>query len=140
MFVKNAKNLARRESPEQGEREPVFTVKGKQYVVATFPASAAGVVVYVAPIGAIGGVNSRPAKAGDIVTLYGIGFGPVSPATGAGTIATRFVGLYQFNVQVPDVSAGDWPLVVQVGGTTVAPERSYYDAIAKLRLILALLS
>ena len=34
-------------------------------------------------------------------------------------LAPNFVGLYQFNVQVPSVPAGDWPLVVQVGNATI---------------------
>ena len=34
-------------------------------------------------------------------------------------LAPNFVGLYQFNVQVPNVSAGDWPLVVQSSGTAM---------------------
>ena len=123
-----------------------FAVSGKQYVVATFPVTGTGGLVYVAPTGAISGLNTHPAQAGDVITLYGIGFGPVSPTTGAGVIATQannlvspinimfgqtpaqvlyaglapgFVGLYQFNIQVPSMSAGDWPLVVQLGGTTL---------------------
>lgn len=125
---------------------PTFTVNGTQYVVATFPATNSGGVVYVAPTGAINGVNTRPATAGDVITLYGIGFGPVSPTNGAGVIATQsnsltnpvsvffgqtpatvlyqglapgLVGLYQFNVVVPSIGAGNWPLVVQAGGVTL---------------------
>jgi uncharacterized protein (TIGR03437 family) len=90
---------------------------------------------------------SHPAKAGDVLTIYGIGFGPVTPTTGAGVIATQAtsltnkvtflfgqtpatvsyqglapsnVGLYQFNVQVPTVSAGDSALTVMTGSTKVS--------------------
>jgi uncharacterized protein (TIGR03437 family) len=35
-------------------------------------------------------------------------------------VAPGFVGLYQFNIQVPDVPAGDWPLNFSVNGTAVA--------------------
>ena len=124
-----------------------FDVNGRQYVVATLPSSDPNSIVYVGNPGLISGVNMRPAKPGDVITLYGIGFGQVSPATGAGVIATQatnlvnpvtvmfgqtpatvlyaglapnFVGLYQFNVQVPSVSAGDSPLVLQIGGTTLS--------------------
>jgi uncharacterized protein (TIGR03437 family) len=124
-----------------------FVVSGKSYVVATFPTNDPNNIVYVGNTGAISGVNMRPAKSGDVITMYGIGFGPVSPTTGAGVIDTQatnltnalkilfgqteatvlyaglapnFVGLYQFNVQVPNVSANDWPVSIQVGGTTVA--------------------
>ena len=99
--------------------------------------------------GAIAGVNMRPAKPGETITLYGIGFGPVSPGTAAGSIAAQtnsvtnpvtvqfgstpaqaqyaglapgFVGLYQFNVKVPNVLDGDWALNVQVNGAPVAPD------------------
>jgi len=92
------------------------------------------------------GMPSHPAKAGDVLTIYGIGFGPVTPTTGAGVIATQAttltnkvtflfgqtpgtilyqglapsnVGLYQFNVQVPTVSAGDSALTVMSGSTKV---------------------
>ena len=126
---------------------PSFAIAGRQYVVATLPVGD-GTVTYVGPSGGITGVNMRPAKPGEVITLYGIGFGPVSPSTPAGTIATQagsltnpvtvqfgstpatvqyaglapgFVGLYQFNVQVPNILAGDWPLVVSVNGTAVAP-------------------
>lgn len=123
-----------------------FVVNGKSNIVATLPSADASNVVYVAAAGAIAGLTTRPAKPGDVITLYGIGFGPVSPTTPAGVIDTKstsltnpvtilfgqtqatvlyaglapnFVGLYQFNVQVPNVSANDWPITVQVGGTTV---------------------
>jgi uncharacterized protein (TIGR03437 family) len=123
-----------------------FDVGGKQYVVATF-ATADSSLAYVGPSGAISGVNIRPAKPGEVVTLYGIGFGPVSPGTASGTIAQStssitsnvsvqfgttpatiqyaglapgFAGLYQFNVQVPNMLSGDWPLVMTVNGAPVA--------------------
>jgi uncharacterized protein (TIGR03437 family) len=121
-----------------------FVVGGKQFVAATFPPTDSG-VVFVGKTGAIAGVDTRPAKAGDIVTIFGIGFGPVSPAVGSGVIVSQantltnpatftigqseaqvlygglapgFVGLYQFNIQLPAVSGGDLPLTVQVGGRT----------------------
>jgi len=36
-------------------------------------------VVYVAQVGALAGVTSRPAKAGDAVELYGMGVEPTNP-------------------------------------------------------------
>lgn len=80
-----------------------------------------------------GNANSRPAKVGETMVMYGVGFGPVTPAIPAGQIvqksnqlAERFqvqfggvpatvnyaglapgaVGLYQFNVVVPNVGSG----------------------------------
>jgi len=104
-------------------------VGGRQYVVALF----ADGFPYVLPENAIPGLPSRPARAGGVITLYGIGFGPVTPAVPPGQVAastaplaTAFqltmggtnatvayaglapntVGLYQFNVVVPAVPAG----------------------------------
>ncbi len=59
-----------------------FNVGGNQYVAAVFPDN----VTSVAPPGSIPGVTSRQAKPGEIITLYGIGFGPVSPAITQGQI------------------------------------------------------
>ena len=104
---------------------PLATSASGQYVVAIFP----DYTTYVLPPGVDTGVPSRRAKAEDIITLYGIGFGPLIPDVPAGNIATQanslqatvevtfdshpgrvtyagsapgFVGLYQLNVVVPD--------------------------------------
>ena len=124
---------------------PSFVVAGRQHAVATFAGTST--VTYVGAAGAIPGVTMRPARAGDVITLYGVGFGPVTPASVPGTIASGssevrgnvtvmigttpavlqykglapgFVGLYQFNVTVPSVAAGDQALVVSMNGTPVA--------------------
>ena len=108
---------------------PSFKIGGKQYMAALFPDGS-----FALPQNAISGVASRPAKPGDSLVVYGIGFGPVSPAVSAGTVVTQgnslvtpvqftvgttpallsydglvpsFTGLYQFNVVVPNVAAGD---------------------------------
>lgn len=117
-----------------------FNVDGKQYVAAQF-----GDQTYVGKTGLVPGASFRPAKPGDIINIYGIGFGSVSPATPAGTIASGLpaiqpapvfrignvtatlqyagltpglVGLYQFNVVAPAVPIGDYPLTVDVGGVS----------------------
>ena len=87
---------------------------------------------------------SRPAKPGDTLTIYGIGFGPVSGGFTAGMVVTAqnsltaplqftfgnvnvtpgymglapsFVGLYQFNVTVPSVAANNaLPISFTLGG------------------------
>ena len=103
---------------------PPTTSATDLYVVAIFP----DYTTYALPPGTGLPVPSRRAKAGDTVTLYGIGFGPVIPDVSAGNIATQanslqasvavwfgghpgrvtyagsapgFVGLYQLNVVVP---------------------------------------
>jgi uncharacterized protein (TIGR03437 family) len=93
--------------------------------------------------------NANPAKPGEMLTFYGIGFGPVEPTTigYAGKVAegvartvasvgfrindiplhTEFaglapglVGLYQFNSVVPPESVtGEHPLVVLVNGEAI---------------------
>jgi uncharacterized protein (TIGR03437 family) len=108
-----------------------FTIGGKQYVVAFNSDSTGAVTDYTLPTGAIPGLTSRPAKPGETLTIYGVGFGPAA-ASGTqippGVIVTQsnsltnsmqmafggtqatlqyfglapsFVGLYQFNVVVP---------------------------------------
>jgi len=120
---------------------PSFKVAGKQYVVALFPDG----TTYVAPTGAIPGVTSKPASVGDTITLYGVGFGPVTPDVAAGQIAPStpntisapiqiffgntaapleysglapgIVGLYQFNVVVPNVAPGNAiPVSINLNG------------------------
>ncbi len=103
-----------------------FMINGKQYVVALY----AGTTNYYVLPGSIAGGRSAPAKAGDNITLYGIGFGPVTPDTPAGQVVQGqstlqntlqvsfggvaakvtykgltpgYLGLYQFNVVVPNV-------------------------------------
>lgn len=119
---------------------PSFKIGGVQYAGATF----ADGTTFVLPSGAISGLTSRAAKAGDTITVYGVGFGPVTPATPAGQIApsstsltapVQFyfgqtqaavtyyglspgsVGLYQFNLTVPTLPAGNVPLTFNLGGT-----------------------
>ncbi|HLJ15760.1 MAG TPA: choice-of-anchor V domain-containing protein [Bryobacteraceae bacterium] len=119
---------------------PSFTVGGKQYVGALLPDGS----TYILPSGAIAGVNSRPAKPGETIILYGIGFGAVNPNIPAGQIVTQsnqiaaplqilfgqtpatlsyfglapnFVGLYQFNVVVPSIANSNTvPLTFNLGG------------------------
>ena len=118
---------------------PAFLLKGTQNVVALF----ANTLTYVLPVSVPGAVTAR-AKVGDVLTLYGIGFGTVTPDIPAGQIvqqtnalastlqisfagipanvsyagfAPGYVGLYQFNVTVPNVAASDTvPLTFTLGG------------------------
>ncbi len=118
---------------------PVFQVNGTQYIVALFPDG----ITYVLPPGVTNAVPTRRAKPGDTVLFYGVGFGPVTPDIPAGQIAETssslnssfkiffagtpaqanyfgltptFVGLYQFNVVVPNVAASDTvPVTFTVG-------------------------
>jgi uncharacterized protein (TIGR03437 family) len=99
--------------------------------------------VQVAAVGALAGAASRPATAGDYLTLYATGLGQTTPPypvgqvlSGAYPIAdlsqvqvlfgTRpakvlwagmtFAGVFQINVQVPDgIAAGEAPVVLKIG-------------------------
>jgi uncharacterized protein (TIGR03437 family) len=121
-----------------------FTAGGKQYVAA-FTGDGSALIL---PEGMVEGVRSHPAQPGDIVTLYGIGFGPVAPDVASGKvpkaaaatvlpvevyiggqrasvayagIAPGTLGLYQFNVVVPVVPAGDAvPVTIKLGQEAVA--------------------
>jgi uncharacterized protein (TIGR03437 family) len=117
-----------------------FDVAAGQYVAALFPNAA----TYVLPPGLTGSVPTSRAIPGDIITLYGIGFGTVTPNIDAGIVVEQntalsglqvsiggvqatlqlaglvqnFLGLYQFNVVVPNVPANDaTPLTFTLNGT-----------------------
>ena len=89
-------------------------------------------------------VTSRPARAGDVVSLYGNAFGPTDPPVPSGQvfvgaapllapasvtvggIAVRVLfaglsgaGLYQFNIEVPaGLTEGDWAVLAETAGAT----------------------
>ena len=106
-----------------------FNIDKVQYAVALFSDG-----FYDLPPGLVSEVASRRAVPGDTILLFGIGFGPVSDNTPAGVIdqgtnmlnasvdisiggataqvkyaglTPQVVGLYQFNVVVPNIPAND---------------------------------
>ena len=118
-----------------------FNIGGKQYLVALYQDG----VTFVGNVGLIAGVPFRPAKPGDVITIYGIGFGAVTPAqtpgvvvaqqnaiagltvsfgqtaatTGYAGLAPGNIGLYQINITVPNVPAGDYQINIGVGGVGI---------------------
>lgn len=64
---------------------PSFQVGGIQYVAAL----SSDFESFILPAGAIPGVQSRPAKPGESVILYGVGFGGVTPSLSAGTLVSQ---------------------------------------------------
>jgi uncharacterized protein (TIGR03437 family) len=116
-----------------------YTLQGKLYPLAFF----ANENVQVAADGALAGAASRPATAGDYITLYATGLGQTTPAYPVGQVisgaypigdlsqvqvllGTRpakvlfagmtFAGVFQINVQVPDgIAAGEAPVVLNIG-------------------------
>jgi uncharacterized protein (TIGR03437 family) len=147
IFLTNGASASNTVSMQKNSTAPAllapssFNVQGQQWVVAQHTD-----LTYVGKSGLISGLTFSPAKPGETIIIYGIGFGPVSPTIGAGTIATlsnslttkpvfnfgqtpatlpyyglapNYVGLYQFNVTVPQVAAGDMPLNVMLGSVTL---------------------
>ena len=133
---------------------PAFTIGGKQHIGAVFSNDGN---TFVMPTGAVPGITSRPAKPGETILLFGIGFGAVTPGAWAGEIAQQqsklvepvamyvnqsratllydglvpgAVGLYQFNLVVPTMAASDAvPLTFYQGG--VAGTQTLYMAVGK---------
>lgn len=117
-----------------------YTVQGTVYAASLFGNEA----TYVAPIGSIPGVTSRPAKPGDYILLYATGLGQTTPPYPVGQVISgaywitdlsqvhvliggqpatvffagvTFAGVFQINIQVPSgIGTGDLPLVVQIAG------------------------
>ena len=131
---------------------PAFNINGNQYVAAVLSDG----TTHVLPPGTIPGVVSRQAKPGETITIYGIGFGPVTPTINAGQIVQQtnaittpllllfgntpavttyaglahgLVGLYQINVVVPSsIPNNDLvPLSFTLGGS--AGSQILYTAV-----------
>jgi uncharacterized protein (TIGR03437 family) len=118
---------------------PQFNLNGKSYVVAQTPDFKS----FIGHPGMITGVPFVAAKPGDSVSIYALGCGPTNPPTQAGVIAAQTsalalpyqiriggipaevsfaglvggsIGLYQLNVVIPNVTAGDQSIELIVDG------------------------
>lgn len=128
-----------------------FNINGTQYLAALFSDGS----TFVLPPGSIAGVTSNRATPGQTITTYGIGFGSVTPSITPGQIedsnnqlvapiqvtfgstpatlsyfglAPSFVGLYQFNIVVPNIAASDQvPVTFTLNGQTGA--QTLYTAV-----------
>jgi uncharacterized protein (TIGR03437 family) len=115
-----------------------FTLDGKYVAAAHLDR------MYVGPPGLLGNaVATRPAVPGERIVVFGTGFGPTNPAVptdviyggaapladltqllvriGSAVATVEFAGvvsngLYQFNVIVPDLAPGDYPVTANIGG------------------------
>lgn len=142
----------------------VFRSVGNQYVGALFTDGK----TYVFPTGSFAGIPSRPAMPGETIVMYGIGFGavpgnppgqipqaangltlPLAPKFYFGGVlaqvsyaglSPQFIGLYQFNVIVPNgaaqafscgstCSAVTLTFTVNENGTDVPGAQTLYTAI-----------
>ena len=122
---------------------PAFFLWPDNYAVATYQD-----YTYAVKNGAIAGTTTVPAKPGDVLILWGTGFGPTTPAAPAGQVvpgtatysttdlptvtiggasatvygaalSPGFAGLYQVAIQVPaSAPSGDQPIVATIGGVS----------------------
>ena len=120
---------------------PQFFIGGKQYVVALTP----DFLTFIGRPNMLAGVPFVAASPGSTISLYALGCGPTNPPTQAGVVAAQgaplalsyelriggvaanvtfagmvggSIGLYQFNVVVPNVAAGDQPIELTVDGVS----------------------
>jgi uncharacterized protein (TIGR03437 family) len=97
--------------------------------------------------GTFPGTTTTPARPGDVIILWGTGFGPTSPAAPMGeetpsdtiyntaspvsvsvggmpatvygaALAPGYAGLYQLAIQIPALADGDYPVVATISGAT----------------------
>lgn len=128
----------------------VVNIGGKQYAGALLANSS----TWVLPTGAVSGLTSQPASPGATITMYGVGFGTTNPAVPAGQLvgasqlpqltspvqilfgttpatisyqglAPGLVGLYQFNVTVPAVTAASAVQLTFMQGGNTLPQTLY---------------
>jgi uncharacterized protein (TIGR03437 family) len=119
---------------------PAFFLWNSKYAIATRQDFS-----YVAPAGLFPGLTTVPAKPGDIIILWGTGFGPTTPAVSSGiqvpadktystpnptvtidgtpatvfgsALAPSFAGLYQVAIQVPtNARNGDLAVKANING------------------------
>jgi len=107
-----------------------------------YPAAVHANGTFLGPPNILSGTTTTPAKAGEIILLFGTGFGPSNPAVPAGQLATGDAqpvqtvtatvggvpaavqgyligpGQYQFNLTVPNLPPGDAPVLLSVVNST----------------------
>ncbi|MEO5922641.1 MAG: hypothetical protein ABIR70_02340 [Bryobacteraceae bacterium] len=134
-----------------GSSSAIFPIQANQYNPAFFAWPGSQVVAtrtdytFAVRNGTFGAATVA-AKPGDVLILWGTGFGPTSPLTLPGSVvpsdqtystatpptvtinnipavvygaalASGYVGLYQVAIQVPtSLGSGDWPIVASIGG------------------------
>jgi uncharacterized protein (TIGR03437 family) len=129
-------------------------IQGNQYAPAFFTLGTQVIATrldytYAVKNGTIAGLTTVPAKPGDVLILWGTGFGATTPTTLPGVVtpsdqtyststpvtvtinnvpatvygaalAPGYAGLYQVAIQVPaSLANGDWPIVATIGSTAL---------------------
>jgi uncharacterized protein (TIGR03437 family) len=135
--VTTAQQTSNAVTAQKGQFAPAFFTFGGTYVAALH----ADYSMVGAP-NLLPGTVTTPAKPGEIILLYGAGFGPATPPQPSGQLVTTAAplaansvqiaigglaasvgysglvqsGLYQFNVTVPNLPNGDATVVATIGG------------------------
>lgn len=138
--VSNANGTSAPYTPSMQRYSPgffVFGAQGGKYAAATHADGS-----YLGPPGLYGGApDTQPARPGEVIVLYGTGFGATDPPapsdrvfSGALLLVDQVTitiggvqadvqfagmsgpGLCQFNVVVPDLPEGDQPVTATIGG------------------------
>jgi uncharacterized protein (TIGR03437 family) len=134
------------------QQAPSFSLLGDDKHVAAEIATPSGTGAYgggtydlLGPVDTFS-FTTRPVKAGETLMLYGVGFGPTSPAVTSGMLFSGSAptvdriliyiggvqahitysgimqaGLYQIDVTVPGAPSGDQPLLAVVNGVQTPP-------------------
>lgn len=140
VVVKNSVGTGAAFAATAGSTGPAFFVWPKNQAVATLLNYTLAAASGTFP------AATTPAKPGDVVVLWGTGFGPTNPAAPAGeetpskdtystttmptvtldnmpvtvfgaALTPGFAGLYQVSIQVPSTMGdGNWPVVAKIGG------------------------
>src|ERR1035438_4238231 len=109
--------------------------------LSTYAAAVHADGVYVGKPNLLPGADTRPARPGETILLFGTGFGPTDPPLPASQVVTQAAvlanpitvriggiaadvafagltgsGLVQFNVTLPDLPDGDAPVVIEIAG------------------------
>ena len=108
-----------------------------------YPAAVHANGIYLGAPNLLSGVVTQPAKPGEVILLFGTGFGPSDPPVAAGQLLMKasppaalvtatvggiaadvqgylvYAGTYQFNLTVPQLPSGDAALSLSVAGHTI---------------------
>lgn len=147
VVVRNSAGTSAAVNVDLQRTRPGFFQLAESYVSATTPDGR-----YIGPTNIVPGLTTVAARPGDVITLWGSGFGPTNPEYDPSTLVSAAIplanpvtirvgpsmatvqyagmtgsGLNQFNIVVPDLSNGDYPVAAQVAGVRTA-------AIVRLRV------
>jgi uncharacterized protein (TIGR03437 family) len=104
---------------------PAFFLWAGKYAVATTPSYG-----YVGPPNLFSGVTTTPAKPGDIIILWGTGFGPTKPPVAAGVVPSTVIPSGQTASLVNSVNVLIGNVSAKVIGAALSPDNAGLYQIA----------